>query len=198
MNRSVTRWVAVMLLSVTVGACSQGPTVVPVGGGPGGEGENESEGSQTDWNNPIEGVGVASFGEAQAAVSFEIYQPNNLGSPVAILMTNPSTSDIGDRVVAAIYDTTNYGRVVVKEHLPDEPAAQYDSSNDRVVEAVNGPQGHGSAQIVTVRGDRRALLTISPDQTDCTIWWLEPNGVELIVRGPDLTPTNCVVVANLI
>jgi hypothetical protein len=97
-----------------------------------------------------------------------------------------------------MYESDDYGLVVLKEHVPDVPIADYDDSNEQVVEMSTAPSAQGSARIVPVRGGLPALLTVSPDGTDCTIWWLEDEAFEMVVQGPDLVPDQCVEVANLV
>lgn len=189
----VLRWiVSIAALCVAAGCAGSGTTPSALSG-PGQPGFEEP-----NWENPIDGQEVPSIDQAQQLVDFEILVPDAFGPPVKILVTPPDSSSRGDRVVALLYESDDYGLVVLKEHLPDVPIAEYDASNARVVEMTKDPSAQGIARIVPVRGGLPALLTISPDGSDCTIWWLEDEAFEIVVRGPDLVPEKCVEVANLV
>jgi hypothetical protein len=184
--------VSIAALCIAAGCAGSG-TTQPTLSGPGQPGVEEPK-----WQNPIDGQEVTSIEEAQQLVAFEILVPDAFGSPVKILVTPPDSSSRGDRVVALLYEPDDYGLVVLKEHLPDVPIAEYEASNERIVEMARDSGAHGTARIVPVRGGLPALLTVSPDGSDCTIWWLEDEAFEIIVQGPDLVPEQCVEVANLV
>lgn len=148
----------------------------------------------TDWENPIDGVVVSSVAEAVKLVPFTVYPPRKLGNPTKILVSAPGVQP-EMRVVAFLFDTPDYGRVVVTEHIPDVPPEQYDEANQSLV-ALNGePNVHGSAEIVSIRGGKNALVTTSEDGSESTIFWLE-GGVEFVVKGPSIDRENILQVVD--
>jgi hypothetical protein len=168
---------------------------------PFGSGENINAGApgyDIDWHNPIGGVEVETLHEAQAALPFEIHEPKALGAPKEILSTPVDESAPEDRVLALVYETKEYGLVLVEEHLPDVPVEEYQAGLEQLVEQSEGPNTQGSASLVTIRDGVEALLTVSEDESRAEIWWLHDDSFEMIVRGPELDPTTCIALANLI
>ncbi|MCA1702227.1 MAG: hypothetical protein LC808_02725 [Actinobacteria bacterium] len=49
-----------------------------------------------------------------------------------------------DRVLAVVFDSSSYGRVVVKEHLPDVPEDQYQASNEYIASLTGQPTFPGA------------------------------------------------------
>lgn len=140
---------------------------------------------EQDWSNPIAGIEVGSREEAQKYVPFDLVVPRGLGTPEKILVTDPELTSLGDAVVAFLFETPEFGLVIVKEHLPDVPAVAYDSVNEDLLKYNELPTTHGTFSLVRVRNERQALLTTSEDEAEATIFWLE-GGVEYIIQGPSL------------
>lgn len=139
---------------------------------------------EINWNNPIDGEPVPSLPAAQALVPFGIYEPKNVPSPTTLLV-GPIGARQPDLVVAFLYDIEPYGRVVVKEHVPDVPVDEYVSSNREMLNLNGQSNVHGSFEVATIRGDREALITTSEDRTTSSIFWLE-GAIEIVIRGPSL------------
>ena len=138
-----------------------------------------------DWSNPIAGIRVATTDEAQDYLPFELVIPVGLGEPQKVFVSDPLFVTREQTVVAFLYQTQNYGLVVIKEHFPDVPVESYDKENEELLKYNGLPVTHGSFSLVSVRGGEQALLTTSEDATEATLFWLE-NGLEFIIEGPNL------------
>jgi hypothetical protein len=149
---------------------------------------------QIDWDNPISGNEVPSLDVAERAVPFEVRAPKGLGQPTKHLMS-PSSFHAGLRVVASLFDSPEYGRVIVIQHLPDLPVEEYHAANRSLVEMNGQPNVSGSAEILSIRGGLEALVTTSEDKTKSTVFWLE-NGVEYVVEGPHLDRSEVLRIAE--
>ncbi len=145
------------------------------------------QGSEVDWDHPlgIEAERLASAAEAQKRLPFEIVVPSGLGEPVAIDITPPAVTPPDARVVAFIYDTVDYGRVVVKEGFPDVPPADYEETLSLVVEHSQEPDVEGTAEKLEIRGGKPAVVTTVEDGSRSSMAWLEGE-IEITVRGPDI------------
>lgn len=155
-------------------------------------------GHETNWDNPIGGVVVTLEELPQVAeeLPFAILTPIRLGVPDKILVSPPETEP-EFRTLALLYDTEDYGRVVVIEHLPPVPVTEYDSAHEAWVAQANDPElvSIGSSEIVTIRGTRKALLTTSQDGVS-DIYWLE-GAIEIIIRGPTLDRGEVLEIADI-
>jgi hypothetical protein len=147
-----------------------------------------------DWENPINGEVVNDLTALDGKLPFDPVEPGGLGAPTKILV-GPVGSDNASLVVAFLYESSDAGLVVVKEHLPDVPAKEYESANRQLLELNGQPNVHGSFEIVTIRSGAEALITTSEDASTSSIFWLE-DGIEFIVRGPGLDRERAVQVAE--
>ncbi|MEO8292072.1 MAG: hypothetical protein ABI635_02940 [Actinomycetota bacterium] len=147
-----------------------------------------------NWSNPIDGDEVASLEAAQPSLGFTVYDPKGLGTRRSVFVS-PSGTEKELAVVALLYETPGYGLVVVKQHLPDVPIADYDKANQELMEMNGLPTVHGSFDLVAIREGQEALVTTSEDGTTSSIFWLEKN-IEIVVRGPDLDKTDVLKIAE--
>ncbi|CAN5309551.1 hypothetical protein BH20ACT24_BH20ACT24_08510 [soil metagenome] len=193
------RWLAVGLLTLSIlaiGACGTEAQDDPFRSG-----ENINSGvseDDIDWHNPIGGVEVGTLHQAQADLPFDIYEPKGLGAPTEILISPVDEITPESRVLALVYETKEYGLVVVEEHVPDVPVEQYQEGLQRLVEQSKLPNAQGSASLVKIRVGIEALMTVSEDESSAQIWWLQDGTFEMIIRGPNLDAPSCIAVANLI
>jgi hypothetical protein len=143
-----------------------------------------------NWDNPIDGVPVASLTQAAQSMPFQVSQPMGLGTPARILVSRPDVPTEG-RSVAFVFDTASYGRVIVFERLPEVDPSQYDVTNEHLVAIFNGP---GALEIDLVRGGTKALVaTTAEGRTG--VYWLEGK-IEFYVSGPTLTKTDALQIVN--
>jgi hypothetical protein len=140
-----------------------------------------------DWNNPIEGSEVASVAQATRHLDFPPYVPRGLGAPQKILINaNPS--------VAFMYETSEYGLVVISEAKQQLSSAEFKEFMETVVRDVQ----LGTAEIVTVRGGIEALLIVPETQGQgASLRWQEHER-DLDIRGPNLTREDVLQVAERI
>lgn len=148
-----------------------------------------------NWDNPIDGIPVASEAAAQLLVPFEIKPPGGFGAPLSIIVSPPNEIAAEGRVVAFIYDDPKYGRVTVKEHFPDIPPEQYNAENRSALDLNGQPNVSGTFEIVRIRGGKDALITTSADGSTSSIFWLEGQ-IEIIIRGPTLDRAACIALAE--
>lgn len=153
---------------------------------------------QTNWDNPIGGdeVTLEELPQVAEELPFGVLTPLRLGVPDKILVS-PADTEPEFRMLALLYDTEDYGRVVVIEHLPPVPVTEYESAHEAWVAQANDPalESIGSSEIVTIRGIRQALLTTSEDGVS-DIYWLE-GAIEIIIRGPTLDRVEVLEIANI-
>jgi hypothetical protein len=155
--------------------------------------QEEDPTADVDWTNPIDGIAVASISEAQPYFGFEIYDPALEGSRT-IFISDPETTAVGDRVIAFLY-TTPKTVLAIQEHFPDMPVANYYEDNDRLVADV---EGHGSFRQVILSDGGRAYMSVSPSGAHAEIWWLRSGKFEISIRGPALTTSQAIALANLV
>jgi hypothetical protein len=149
------------------------------------------------YKNPIaRGTAVLSFRRATKLVSFPLVRPHGLGPVDHVLVSDPRAVPRGSRAVAFVFDTVRYGRVDVAEEPMHVSRAEYDSENRRLLAENGSPLTHGSAAVVTVRGDKQALITTSEDGRLSDIFWMEHRGMEISIIGPSLDSSGCVDIAN--
>jgi hypothetical protein len=183
--------VGLLLLAGSLGACAKGAA----SGTKAGDSGPEPVAPAVDWDNPIHGDLVSSLSEAQQQVKFDI--PTRIqelfGGPTKIYVTPPAVAP-EDRVMAAIF-MTDFGQVIIQQQFPDVPADEYEAQNDRLFAENGDPNLHGSFSFVPLPGDRRGFVTTSPDGRVSDLRWLEGD-TEILVRGPSLTLSQCVQVAD--
>jgi hypothetical protein len=151
-------------------------------------------GAEVDWDNPLQGVAVPSVAAAREQVPFDVLEPKGLGRPINVFVSPPGTSP-GARVVAFVYDTAEYGRVVVKEHISDVPPEKWRESLQLVVARNDDPGVSGRGDIVVIRGGQSALVTTSEDEVRSSIFFLVEE-VEISVRGPTVAFDDVVSIAE--
>jgi len=160
--------------------------------------DQTSSGSQSvpaNWDNPIDGDPVNSFDDGRSDVGFSARQPQNLGDPKSIFVTRLSGSQRQDRVLAFVFDTASYGRVVVIEEPLRITAAEWLKSIQANA-ASNGSSGtSGRADVVTIKGGVQAEITTSGDLAHSDIRWIEGT-MQILVRGPTLNHDECLELGN--
>jgi hypothetical protein len=134
----------------------------------------------TDWDNPIGGKEVRSFHAAAERAPFELYRPTGLGRPRKVFISIPARHP---SAVAFLYKSVRFGLVVVIENVPDVPIDEYEESNRRLLAYNDRPDTHGTAEIVSIRDGREALVTTSEDRSSSTIFWLQGR-TEIVIKGP--------------
>jgi hypothetical protein len=149
-----------------------------------------------NYDNPISGVSVASVAAAAGDLPFAPVVPRNLGSAKGLFITDSPADEKGNRAAAFIYDTDAYGRVTVTEGLPPVPADEYDADQARrVLSPPTDVTVRGKAELVTIRGNVQAVVSLEDDGTLNNVHWLQ-NGVEVFLRGPTLTRDQALEIAN--
>jgi hypothetical protein len=119
--------------------------------------------------------------------------PSNLGTPVGIF-TETLTSLHG---VTFIYDTPQYGRVVVQESQPDTSLADWKAANKFAVSMNGQPNVYGTAEIASVRSGLEAQITTDASGKPSIIDWRDDGGALLvIIKGPTLSRDDCIGIAN--
>jgi hypothetical protein len=152
---------------------------------------------RVDYQAPISAaVRVGSVQKANRLLSFKALRPRGLGAAGAVLVTDPKKTPRQSRAIAFLFNTQRYGRVDVAEEPAGLPRAEYDSENRALLAENGSPQTHGSASIVTVRGNKQALITTGEGVTTSDIFWIERRGVEISIIGPSLDASDCVKIAN--
>jgi len=157
--------------------------------------------SQKNWDRPLANSHqVSSSDQAASELAFSPRDPRNLGASRAIFVTGNGTatasaSEKATRVLAYVFDSPTYGRVVVTEEpLRGSPEDFLAAMQDLVT--GNGKSGRsGSGQIAVIRGAKQALITTSEDGTRSDIRWIEDN-IVFLVEGPMLSQRAVVDIAN--
>ena len=149
-----------------------------------------------DWDKPFAGdVELLDIAAAQDQMPFPILVPR-LGQLRHVTVTTKYDRDTRyDRAVALVYDTAEYGRIVVREYLSETSQEKFDQDADTSVARNDDPTTFGRADIATIRGGKRALVGRSPDCERSTVVWLE-NGISMHVKGPSLSFNDAIEVAN--
>jgi hypothetical protein len=171
------------------------PADLPTASSPPSTPNLPDHGLQQNWDNPIFGVPVASAAAAQAQVPFTVYEPKGLGTPPTGVFATAADVAPEGRAVAFVFDTQEFGRVDVVEHVPDVPLDQYDAEHENLVATNGDPLLHGHFDLVTIRAGQKALVTTSEDGTRSAIFWLEGDA-EIIVEGPALNFNQVVAIAQ--
>lgn len=144
-----------------------------------------------DWDAPLPGAHAVTFATAAADVPFGLHLPKGLGQPQRVLegpvFTPPRDQAPGPtRVVALIYDSPIYGRVVLTEGPPALPPRLWHTMVRTTVEQNGRADVRGTATARTIRGGSEALVTVAEEGAPTVVKWLE-GGVEYILGGPRLT-----------
>ena len=177
-------------LAAFVAACGDNPPRPSSAGGP------SPRGVTIDWENPIPlAQPVSSMDEARPYLAFSPREPQGLGRPVRILMTKPLAGQESGRVLAFLFDTAEYGRVIVIQELSQLTLQQYDDENQKLAAGNDRPGRVGSAEVTPIRGGLQALVTTSSDGAHSDIRWRE-GPVQLLIEGPNLDRSACITIAN--
>src|SRR5262249_53665447 len=136
---------------------------------------------RADYDHPIPfGVTVRSFAAAQPLLAFHATLPTGLGSPKAILVTDPAKVGKEDRAIAFIYDETAYGRVVFTEYGSQETQAEWASTIQQSLNANGAPGTSGTGSAFDLAAGVRALGTTSEDGSTSDIRWLD-HGIQTLI-----------------
>ena len=223
MNLNAMRLGFVLAIALLIAACSaRGSELTPQQGGQTGQqagqaaaqassvseatdpGESEASppaggGGRGPWNweNPISGELVESLAAAQSRLAFESRTPQGLGTAVKILVSPPDESlSSKSRGVAFLFDTSEYGRVVVVEGRDDVSVREFEAATKEMVAQNGDPNVHGRVDIVVIKGQIQARLSTGA-QGELTLRWREGNLV-FILSGPELTRPDLVAIAEKI
>jgi hypothetical protein len=102
--------------------------------------------------------------------------------------------------VAFIYDSDEFGRVVIVESPVDYTDPMQQEEGYEIAVAQNGrPNIHGTAERVTVMGEVLGLLTTAEDGSRSgleIVLWGREGDVQLYITGPALTRQQALVIAN--
>ena len=147
----------------------------------------------SSWQNPIDGVAVASLPDAQQDVDFPLVTMPNMGSPSTILVT-PNES-AADTVVVLQYQSSSSGLINVYEEATTMSSAEFQNVINSWV-ALNGQANTtGSSTAVTLSNGLPGLITTTSDGSNSDIRWIQ-GAVEYTIRGPSLTQQSCTTFAN--
>jgi hypothetical protein len=154
---------------------------------------------EPDFSAPVPNSETASdLDSAVALLPYEPLVPKGLGQPSRILVSRADTFAPADRAIGFVYDTPDFGRVDVVEHLQSISPQEYDAENKALLAENGKPTTHGSVQIINVRDGQQALITTSEDGKLSEIFWLERSNLEISILGPSLTSDDCQKLANSI
>ncbi len=152
-------------------------------------------GKPVNWDNPIGGKSVASSAEAATMLAFEPLVPKNLGNPRRILV-NSAVEDVSARAVAFVYDSPRTGTVIVTEEQIALPPSDYDRDvAGRVAAFARDPTAQGSAELMSIRGGKQAVMARNPDGSLLWVVWREGTR-EVMLRGSNLSPADAVNIAE--
>jgi hypothetical protein len=196
--------VARLLLALVVGGCA-------VSNSAGEQGEQQQAAPQKPiltalpgvprgakpvaWDNPIGGDPVSSAEEAASLLAFEPITPRNLGTPSKLLV-NSAIPNQSARAIAFVYDTPEWGTVVVIQERIALSAADYDTDlANRVAEFATDPSAQGTARLVSLRDGAQGVLSLNADGTLLWVLWSEGER-EVILRGEHLPPDAALALAN--
>jgi hypothetical protein len=137
---------------------------------------------------------LASPERAIKAVDLPIVVPRGLGEPRCICLAGPP------RAVAFVYDSPGFGRVIIVQGPVDyTDAEQQREGYENAVAANDNPYHHGTAEMVTVKGDVIGLLTTRDDGSrsglEIVLWGPDGN-VQFYITGPALTEGQALAIAN--
>jgi hypothetical protein len=131
---------------------------------------------------------VASIEEARTRLQFAPREPQGLGQPIRLQTTDVS--------IAFVYDTTEFGRVIVFMALSGISEADWLRGNREHVLTNGAPGTRGIVEEVTIRGGIPAFIGTGADGTPrWTISWRE-GPVEIRVNGPTLSREQVLALAE--
>jgi hypothetical protein len=157
------------------------------------------EGPPIDWDNMIAGAPVNGLSSIPKT-AFTVHEPKDLGVPVGTFTgaTDPTSGKLG--AVQFVYDTFQYGRVVVIEHVSDLPDAKEYAAYMASMASLSGQPGtYGTAEIVTFADGSQGLYETSPDGSYASIYWYVESGTgnyEIMIFGPKITKADAVAIAD--
>lgn len=159
-----------------------------------GEDPPHKQGLPVDWDNPIKGQEVSSFEQTKSLLPFAPYDPKNLGQAIGLFVSNGA--QMKSRVLGLVYDTPEYGRVVVIEELLHVPMSDYQAGMKQIVDS-SAAQSElaGQSELVAIRGGLTALVTATEDGRVADIRWTDGT-IVFLVRGPSLVRDMAVQVAE--
>ncbi len=141
---------------------------------------------------------MPNMAEASSKLAFNPMVPKGLGSPTKILV-QLGNLELDRRPIAMIYDNASYGRIIVKQGLPEgtpeEEEAFLASVPKMGAECCAGIPGSGHSELVSIRGSITALVTETDDRSTADITWVEGR-LLLSVSGPDLQRDEVIDIAN--
>jgi hypothetical protein len=147
-----------------------------------------------NWDDPNGGVLVDSFPAAQKSVSFTVLVPQGIGNPTSIYANNPDSST---DIVTAVYDSPDYGRVIVEQETSHLTEEQWSADSNQVISLNGTPGEFGTAYWVDIGGGVSAFGTTTQDRTQSTLAWLRDGGtVELDILGPSLSADQAKAIAT--
>jgi hypothetical protein len=164
-----------------------------------------------DWDNPLGGAKVANIGtssvqladqqETTVELPFQVQLPEKLGTPVAAYVADIDADlPLDFKKLELIYDSPEYGRLIVIEHHPSLPNEKEYAAYEQEMASISGtPLAHGSADIVELDNGIEALYETSGDDTSTSINWYVSAGTgdyEVIVLAPKITLEQARAVAN--
>jgi hypothetical protein len=148
-----------------------------------------------NWDNPISGEIVASLQQAESQLPFEPRLPRGLGTPVKILVSPDSEEPANEaRGIAFLFDTADYGRVVVVEGRDDVPLAEFEAMIRTLVAEKGKPNGQGYVESVVIKGGTQAGL-FTGAHGELTLEWREGN-VRFTLSGPTVSKDDIVSLAD--
>ena len=135
-----------------------------------------------DFDHPL-GTKVASSDVAARHLPFPPRQPEGLGKPVRIEITDPRTTPRADREVAYVFHDVTYGTFFVRESATTMTQDQL----QQLASCQPGETGCNTEgwSLVTIRGGITGLLIYAPPERSVatSVTWLE-DSVEFVVMGP--------------
>ncbi|MBI3647211.1 MAG: hypothetical protein HY240_00375 [Actinobacteria bacterium] len=101
------------------------------------------------------------------------------------------------RVLALLYDTSDFGRLVVQEYPAQQSLSDWLEAAKATVGDTGQPGYYGSAELVTLADGAQGLLTTTPNGKLSVMEWLEDD-VDMTVMGPQLDKAGATRYANLV
>jgi hypothetical protein len=152
-----------------------GATEVPA------EPQGADQGPEVDWDEPlVNGSQVSTEEEAALILPFDPAVPTALGQPTKLLVTDPASAELSERVMAIIYDHPTYGRFWIVEALSEMTQGELEA----LAECSPVSDCEGIWSLVTL-GDGTTALQIEGPIANSVVW-LEGQ-VEFDVLGPSAT-----------
>ena len=147
-------------------------------------------------HDAIGGVAVAGAAAANKDLPFTAFDPSGLGAPNGVYVSDPASTPATGGVIEFDYRVIGVGPVVVQEYAPEAPASTWPAQIAASI-ALNGQAfTHGTADEITIRGGRDALLLVSENGSQPMVQWYENDGMEMVVYGTGLSPDVAVAIAG--